>query len=103
MTATTSLPSVVLPEWSNPSRRADALDRVAAVVFTHPPRRQTPTRAELRVLECMSHGMTTPMAADALGLSVETVKTHLRAARLRLAAKNTAHAVALVIRMGLIR
>lgn len=93
---------MVLPEWSDPSRRAAALERAVAVVFTHP-RRQKPTRAELRVLECVSHGMTTPMAADALGLSVETVKTHLRAARLRLAAKNTAHAVALTIRMGLIR
>lgn len=93
---------MVLPEWSDPDRRARALDKVAAVVFSDFPRRTTPTEAELRVLMCASHGMGRQATADMLGITPETVKTHLQNARMRLAAKNTAHAVALVMRAGLI-
>lgn len=93
---------MLLPEWSDPARRDDALDRVAAAVFGPFPRRLRPSNGELRVLECLSHGMTAPMAAEALGVSVETVKSHLRSARRRLAAKNSTHAVTLAIRLGMI-
>ena len=60
------------------------------------------TPAELRVVAAMSHGLTAEMAADLLGVATETVKTHLKAARVRLRAKNTAHAVANALRQGLI-
>lgn len=60
------------------------------------------TASNLRVLRCMAHGMTSRMAADALGIAVETVRENLKAARYRLRAKNTTHAVAEAIRRGLI-
>lgn len=91
-----------LPEWSDPERRDAALERVAAVVLGAYPRRLPPTPAERRVLLCLSHGMTTAMCADVLGVSPETVKAHTRSVRYRLAAKDTTHAVALAIRAGII-
>lgn len=94
---------MVLPEWSDPDRRAAALDWVARDIRAYNPRRTTPTRSELQVLTCLSHGMTRAMAADALGLGVETVKSHLRSARQRLGAKDSTHAVAIAIRLGMIR
>lgn len=42
------------------------------------------------------------MTADVLGLAVETVKTHMKRARRKLQAKNTAHACSEALRRGLI-
>ena len=66
------------------------------------PRRSELTAAEVRVVAAMSHGLTTEMSADLLGVAMETVKTQLKAARLRLRGKNTTHAVANALRLGLI-
>ena len=60
------------------------------------------TAAELRVVESMSHGLTAQMAGELLAVSPETVKSQLQAARFRLRAKNTTHAVANALRQGLI-
>jgi DNA-binding NarL/FixJ family response regulator len=61
-----------------------------------------PTFAELTVLAFLSHGLTVPMIADTLEISIHTVKSEVRSARYRLKAKNTTHAVAIAVRRGLI-
>jgi DNA-binding NarL/FixJ family response regulator len=63
---------------------------------------EVPTDDELKVLACLSFGMTNPMTAETLGKGLETVKTQIRTARYRLKAKTTIHAVAIAIRRGLI-
>jgi DNA-binding CsgD family transcriptional regulator len=40
--------------------------------------------------------------AHAMGINVETVKNHLSRARYKLGARNTAHAVTLALRRGII-
>lgn len=64
------------------------------------PSREKPSPAELRVIRCMSVGLTPRMAADALFLSHETIKSHLKNAKSRAAAKTTAHLVAICLREG---
>lgn len=61
-----------------------------------------PTKAQLRILELLSRGLTIQQAADAEGIGRTTVKTHLEHVRARLRAKTKTHAVAEAIRMGLI-
>lgn len=82
-------------------RRQAVPDRLLYAVYgpTDPP---PPTVRELDVARCLAHGMNEQMAADALGISRNTVKTHLRNLRYRLAAKNTLHAVVKLVRQGLI-
>ena len=67
-----------------------------------PPRRDVLTAAQCETLRYLSHGLTEPMIAEARGVSLYTVKDHTSHARQRLAAKNTTHAVALALRLGLI-
>lgn len=55
-----------------------------------------------RVLECVARGMTHAEAARALGLAVVTVEKYLKEARERLGAINTAHAVLIAERRGLL-
>lgn len=64
------------------------------------PVRLEPFPAELKVLRCLAHGMTTEMAAEALWISPETAATQVRNARMRMAAKNQAHAIAICFRNG---
>lgn len=93
-------------EWPDQDRRDDALDRVHGRIQTMrtprpvQPRRDKQTPAETRVLVCISHGMTVRMAADSIGVSYNTAHDQLRDARRRMAAKNTAHAVAIACRNG---
>jgi DNA-binding NarL/FixJ family response regulator len=99
-----------LPEWADPDRRADALDRVAAKVSLTDeqlaevaewqPKRLEPSSAELNALTYASHGLGVKEIADALGVGTETVHTHLAHARRKLAAKNTCHACCIAIRRG---
>jgi DNA-binding CsgD family transcriptional regulator len=58
--------------------------------------------AEKRVLLMASHGMQAKMIAEVFGISKQTVLSQLKSARYALRAKNTAHAIALALRMGLI-
>lgn len=57
---------------------------------------------ELSALRCLAHGLTPRMAAEALGVTPDTVRSHLVTARIKLSAKNSTHAVAAAIRAGLI-
>jgi DNA-binding NarL/FixJ family response regulator len=62
------------------------------------------SKRELQILELLSHGTTLAQAADSLGIGFETAKQPSRnAARFKLRAKNTTHAVATALRKGLIR
>jgi DNA-binding CsgD family transcriptional regulator len=60
------------------------------------------THGETRALAYAAAGYTTPQAARLLGLGDETLKTQLKAAREKLGARNTTHAVAIAIRGGAI-
>jgi DNA-binding NarL/FixJ family response regulator len=61
------------------------------------------TRRELEVLEEMSRGLSASAAAAETHHAVGTIHTHLKAARWKLGAENTAHAVATAIRRGLLQ
>lgn len=60
------------------------------------------TQRQRQILELLADGQSTHFAAETLGLSEETVKTHMKNVLSRLGARNRAHAVALAIRLGLI-
>lgn len=58
--------------------------------------------SELLVLRSISHGLSVSETATAFGWSFMSVSEQLRSARRHLAAKNTAHAIALAFRHGLL-
>jgi len=60
------------------------------------------TEGQFRVLREIALGMTGPQAADALGISNETVKKQLAITRSKLKANTTAHAVAIAVSLDLI-
>jgi len=60
------------------------------------------TQRELTVLKNASEGRTAHEIARALGLGMETVRSHLKKARAKLGARNSAHAVAEAMRQLLI-
>jgi LuxR family transcriptional regulator, quorum-sensing system regulator BjaR1 len=60
------------------------------------------TQRELTVLKIASEGRTADEIARALGLGMETVRSHLKKARTKLGARNSAHAVAEAMRQLLI-
>jgi DNA-binding CsgD family transcriptional regulator len=60
------------------------------------------TGPELEALVCAADGLTGTEAADRMGVSLDTGKDRLDRARLRLGARNTAHAIAEAFRAGLL-
>lgn len=95
-------------EMPDPDRRDGALERIQAVVDNaelvfagHP--QITVTKRGREVLECLSRGLGYSGTAEVLGISDQTVQTHLKNAMRALRAKNQAHAVAEALRRGLIR
>lgn len=60
------------------------------------------SQRELLALQCIAAGCSAKMAATVIGVSRETVRFHLTAARYKLNAKTTAHAACEAIRIGLI-
>jgi DNA-binding NarL/FixJ family response regulator len=60
------------------------------------------TRRQREILQLLADGESTTVAARKLGLSEETVKTHMRNTLARLGAKNRSHAVAIGLRESLI-
>jgi DNA-binding CsgD family transcriptional regulator len=55
------------------------------------------------VMGLMAHGYTGEAIASRLGLSVETVRTHVRNAIRKLRARNRVHAIAIALARGDIR
>ena len=60
------------------------------------------TRRQREILQLLADGESTTVAARRLGLSEETVKTHMKNTLARLDAKNRSHAVAIGLRESLI-
>ena len=60
------------------------------------------SRREGEIMEMLSHGLTGEQVAQRLVLSVQTVKTHIRNAMLKLEACTRVHAIAIAIRRGYI-
>lgn len=60
------------------------------------------TRRQRQVLQLFADGLTSEQAAERLGLSSETVRTHAKAVLPRLGATDRAHAIAIALRAGLI-
>lgn len=60
------------------------------------------TRRQREILQLFADGLSTERAARSLGLSPETVRTHIKAVLARLGARDRAHAVAIAFRGGLI-
>jgi DNA-binding NarL/FixJ family response regulator len=60
------------------------------------------TRRQREILQLLADGHSTESAANSLGLSPETVRTHIKAVLARLGARDRAHAVAIAFRGGLI-
>ena len=60
------------------------------------------THRQREILQLLADGESTTVAARELGLSEETVKTHIKTALARLGARNRTHAVAIALRQCLI-
>jgi two-component system, NarL family, response regulator len=60
------------------------------------------TRRQRQILQLIADGNSTSIAANRLGLSTETVRTHTKAVLARLGARDRAHAVAIGLRSSLI-
>src|SRR5258707_1206069 len=60
------------------------------------------TQRQREILQLLADGESTTAAARKLGLSEETVKTHMKNALARLGARNRTHAVAIALREALI-
>jgi DNA-binding NarL/FixJ family response regulator len=60
------------------------------------------TQRQREILQLLADGESTTVAARKLGLSEETVKTHMKNTMARLGAKNRSHAVAIGLRESLI-
>jgi DNA-binding CsgD family transcriptional regulator len=82
------------------------LDRLTAgrSLATEPPRgERRPTAREREILALLADGATDGQIAGMLALSPTTVQTHVRNAKAKLGATTRTQAVALAIRLGLIR
>ena len=60
------------------------------------------TRRQREILQLYADGLSTESAAQRLGLSTETVRTHTKGVLARLEARDRAHAVAIGLRNALI-
>jgi two-component system response regulator DesR len=60
------------------------------------------TRRQREVLQLLADGIATDGVAKRLGLSAETIRTHMKASIRRLNASDRAHAVAIALRSGVI-
>jgi len=75
------------------------------VQFKAPTRRleQEPTAREAQVLQLVADGLVNREIGEALFLSEETVKSHVRHLLAKLQARSRAHAVAIGFRRGLVQ
>jgi DNA-binding NarL/FixJ family response regulator len=86
--------------WDDPDRADRALDRLARELERQHPRTRELSAQERRVLSAFALGLTRREVAEIMGLSEETVKTHVERARVALAAKNVTHAITQAFRTG---
>lgn len=109
----------MLPEWSDPDRRDQALHRLSARVLydlqvpngSHrhytpqlvPPLPSELTPHERLILQALASGLNREETAQVVGCGLESVKEELKTVRRKLAAKTTAHAVANALRQGFIQ
>jgi len=91
-----------------PTRRivlaiADDIERVTQdrVGFISPPS-LTLAPSETRALQLAAAGLTVQEAANYAGISFDSQKDQISSAREKLGAKNTAHAVAIAMRTGVV-
>ena len=90
--------------WPDRDLQEDALFRLAKDINEATSREyEELAPMEKRALETISYGVGNDGAAVILGVGVETLKTQLHVARLKLGAKTTTHAVAIALRQGLIQ
>ena len=94
--------SALTRDWPDPDRRDDALLRCLCDTHRHELASEL-TPMQRRILEAASHGLDADGIATLVGVTQESVKTHLKLARRCLRAKNTTHAVAEALRRQLIR
>jgi DNA-binding CsgD family transcriptional regulator len=88
---------------SGDDRALGALDRLLADMARKTDRGgDEPTARELQILDLMSRGHTARSAASELGVSRETVKSHLRNLSAKMDTRSTTQAVAEAIRRRLI-
>lgn len=62
----------------------------------------TLTARQTDVIGLLARGLSSQRVAELLGIGEQTVKSHSRAVRQNLQARNTAHAVAIALAEGLI-
>jgi DNA-binding CsgD family transcriptional regulator len=77
-------------------------EKLAERIEAHHRRASHLAERKAQVLALAANGYTNPEIADRLGITVETVKTHLLVTRQYLGARNTTHAVALALCRGLL-
>lgn len=86
--------------WRPPTMTDRTLDRlVQDMAQVEAP--ELPTRQQ-EALQLAADGLTKDQIADELGISEGTVHEYLKRLRRRLHARNTAHAVAIALRLGVI-
>ena len=103
---------MIIPEPNRRPRSAAALEAAEAIVFGSAgaeaaayelaPMSMELSPREHEVLVMVAQGHSNGEAATRLGLSVETVKSHMRRVLGKLGARNRCHAVALAYEHGLI-
>lgn len=75
-------------------------DSLIGALFEAPPAGLTPR--ELEVLRAVADGCTNRQVASRLGVSEDTIKTHLSRAMEKLGAADRTHAIAILLRRGLL-
>lgn len=75
-------------------------DSLLGALFEAPPAGLTPR--ELEVLSAVADGLTNRQIASKLGVSEDTIKTHLSRSMEKLGASDRTHAIAILLRRGLL-
>ncbi len=99
--------SAFVSKRSSPNALREAVEAVCSQEnFVDPAadtaRASAVTRRQQEVLQLFADGLSTEQAAQRLGISEETVRTHAKASLSRLGARDRAHAVAMAVRGSII-
>ena len=93
------LPAVHLIVFAPADWPEDELDTIRLAQNGPPPRL---TRREIEVLELAAEGASVPQLGDELGLSPDTIRTHLKSIYAKLGVHNRTAAVTRAMRLGVI-